>query len=264
MKRDEITKIGIEVAKFLREKKDSSDIAKIIATHEDDVTRKIDKESEEYIFELMRKTGYKFKFISEEAGTVEDSGYEYKAIIDPVDGSTNFVSGIPWSSVSIAVYRSDENNLLQSVTGVITNIFTMDTFSYDEKYSYINDKVVQNIRKPEKILILAYFSRNKFETVKEFLSQVRDYKLRSLGSASLDMVLVCMGKATMFFDIRGKLRNVDIAASSNFCNRLGINPHDKKLESINSSLEKVSTLSEVIVSLDQNLSSYLSSALKKV
>ncbi|BCU69530.1 inositol monophosphatase family protein [Stygiolobus caldivivus] len=264
MKREEVVRIGTEVAKFLRERKDSADIGKIIATHDNDITRKIDKESEDYIFELMRNTGYKFKFISEESGTVTSDGYEYKAIIDPIDGSTNFVSGIPWSSVSIAVYKSNEVNLLNSISGVITNIFTLETFSYDDKSSYINNRPIVQVNKPEKMLILAYFSRNKFEVVKDFLSQIKDYKLRSLGSASLDMVLVCLGKATMFFDIRGKLRNVDIAASSNFCSRLGIIPQDKKLQAIESSLEKVSVLEEVILSLEPSLSSYLSSALQKV
>ena len=262
--REELVKIGIEVAKFLREQRDKADISKIIAVHDNDVTRKIDKESEDYIFDLLRKTGYKFKFISEESGTVEESGYEYKAIIDPIDGSTNFISGIPWSSVSIAVYRSNENNLLSSVAGVITNIFTLDTYSYDENYSYLNDKRIYEVKKPEKTLILAYFSRSKFEAVKEFLSHLKEYKIRSLGSASLDMVLVCLGKATMFFDIRGKLRNVDVAASSNFCSRLGIVPQNGKLENIKADLEKVSVLSEVIVSLDPNLSYHLSSALQRV
>mgnify|MGYP001772524439 CR=1 FL=1 len=265
MKREEVERVAIEAAKFLYEHREDEGISKVIGFHGNDTTRVIDKKSEEYIFSLLKSTGYKFLLVSEESGTIfSDSNYDYIAIIDPLDGSTNYISGIPWSSVSIAIYKRGEEDLLNSITGAVANVFTSQIYSYDEKNAYINGKVIEKVTPPDKILLLAYFSRSKLIQVKEFLDKLDSYKIRSLGSASLDMILVCTGKATMFFDVRGKLRNVDIAASSNFCERVGIQVYNSKLQKIRSSLTKVSVIEDVIVSLDQNLLHYLSSALQKV
>ncbi|BFH73616.1 extragenic suppressor protein suhB [Sulfurisphaera javensis] len=263
--REVLTKIAREVISFLYEEKDKQGIDKIIGKHENDVTRVIDKKSEELIFDRLEHSGYKFMFVSEEAGVINKGNYEYIAVIDPLDGSTNYLSGIPWSSVSIAIYRREENNLLSSLSGVVGNIFTNKIYSYDDNFAYIDElKVSEKIKPPEKLLLLAYFSRSKLPLIKNFLDKLNaDYKIRSLGSASLDMILVCTGKASMYFDVRGKLRNVDIAASSNFCKRLGIIPLNSKLEELKVGIKNVEQIQEVILSSDQNLLNLMSQTLQK-
>jgi len=252
--REELVRVVREVISFLYEEKDKSDVGKIIGKHGNDVTRVIDKKSEELIFDRLFHLGYKFMFVSEESGVVSNGDYEYIAVIDPLDGSTNYVQGIPWSAVSIAVYKKDSNDMLSSIAGVVGNIFTKKIYSYDETKSYVDDEVLSHVSPPDRLIFLAYFSRSKLISIKNFLDKLdKDYKIRSLGSASLDMILVCSGKASMYFDVRGKLRNVDIAASSNFCKKLGIRTVDSRLEELKIGIRKVEEVKEAIVSLDQNL-----------
>ena len=252
--REELVRITKEIISFLYEEKDKSDIDKIIGKHDNDVTRVIDKKSEELIFDRLSNLGYKFMFVSEESGIVSKGDYEYIAVIDPLDGSTNYIYGIPWSAVSIAVYKKDSNDMLSSIAGAVGNIFTKKIYSYDELNSYIDDKIFSQVSPPDRPIILAYFSTSKLPYLKNFFEGIkRDYKVRSLGSASLDIILVCSGKATMYLDVRGELRNVDIAASSNFCKRLRIKTVNSRLEELEIGIRKVETIKEAIVSPDQNL-----------
>jgi len=263
--RENLVKVAKEIMSFLYEEKDKSGIGKIIGKHGNDVTRVIDKESEELIFDRLSHLGYKFMFVSEESGVVSNGNYDYIAVIDPLDGSTNYIQGIPWSSVSIAVYKKDSSDMLSSVAGVVGSIFTKKVYSYDEANSYIDDEVVSQVLPPEKLILLAYFSRSKLLYIKNFLDGItREYKIRSLGSASLDMILVCSGKASMYFDVRGKLRNVDIASSSNFCKRLGIKTVNSRLEELKIGIRKVEEINEAIVSSDQSLLQLFARSLQTV
>lgn len=262
--REEIVKAVKEVMSFLYEEKDKSDIDRIIGRHGHDVTRVIDKKSEELIFDRLSHLGYKFMFVSEESGVVSKGDYEYIAVIDPLDGSTNYILGVPWSAVSIAVYKKDSNDMLSSIAGVVGNIFTKRIYSYDEFHSYIDDKVISHVSPPDRLVILAYFSTSRLPYLKNFFEGIkRDYKVRSLGSAALDIILVCTGKASMYLDVRGELRNVDIAASSNFCKRLGIKTVNSKLEELKVGIRNVEEIKEAIVSLDQNLLLLFSQSLQK-
>lgn len=261
---EELIKVAKEVMDFLYEERDKQGIGRVIGKHGNDVTRVIDKKSEELIFDRLSNIGYKFMFVSEESGTVSNGDYEYIAVIDPLDGSTNYIQGIPWSSVSIAVYKRYSDDMLSSIAGVVGSIFTKKIYSYDEAYSYVDGEIVKDISPPDKLIILAYFSRSKLLFIKNFLDEIKtEYKIRSLGSASLDMILVCTGKATIYFDVRGKLRNVDIASSSNFCKRVGIKPVNSKNEELNVGISKVEEISEAIVSSDQKLFHLLSQSLLK-
>lgn len=263
--REFLVKVAKEITSFLYEEKDKQGIDRIIGKHENDVTRVIDKKSEELIFDRLSNSGYKFMFVSEESGVVSKGDYEYIAVIDPLDGSTNYLSGIPWSSVSIAVYSKNDKGLLSSEFGVIGNVFTNKIYSYDTKYAYVNENPIYDKPKPpDKLILLSYFSRSKLPFIKNFLDSINtEYKIRSLGSASLDMILVCTGKATMYFDVRGKLRNVDVAASSNFCKRLGITSVNLKLEELKIGINNVEHIPEIVTSIDQNLLQLFSHSLQK-
>ncbi|AHC51269.1 inositol-1-monophosphatase [Sulfolobus acidocaldarius SUSAZ] len=265
MKKEDVEKVASEASKYIYEERENKDVDRVINVHGNDVTRIIDKKSEDFIVDRLKSLGYNMLIVTEESGVIDIYGknYDYIAIVDPLDGSTNFVSGIPWSSVSIAIYNREEEDILSSNVGAVSSIFTPYTFSYDEESAYINGVKTAQIKKPEKILLLAYFSRSKLPNLKSFFEKIgQGYKIRSLGSASLDMILVCTGRATMFFDIRGKLRNVDIAASSNFCSRLGVIPYDVGLRKIKSSLTEVSVVKDLVISLDESLLRSFSLALQ--
>ena len=257
-----VEEIGGEVAQELRKRFLTKGVDEIIGYHGSDVTRRIDKLSEDLIINSFRQRGFRPTFVTEESGVLKD-GVDFLVLIDPLDGSSNFVNGVPWSSVSIAVYESDNRGLLESIAGTVVNIFTGEVYSYDETNAYYNGAPFK-LPEKSKNVILFYYNRAVAGVIPRLANNLdRDYKFRSYGSASLDMILVCTGRATLYADLRGKLRNVDIAASSNFCSRLGLKPVDSKEEPINYvKINKVTEVREVIVSFYPELLRVLESALR--
>ncbi|MEM3269081.1 MAG: inositol monophosphatase family protein [Saccharolobus sp.] len=255
MKDINLIKIANEISRYINEIKVEKDLSKVIGFHSGDTTRLIDKKSEEYIFELFKNTGFKFRFVSEESGVVEEENYDYTAVIDPLDGSMNFVLDVPWYSVSVALYDNNGKEMLDSIAGFVVHIPSNTIYSYDEKSAYINGQVFKPYESSYPI-ILTYFDKevlDKIVKIFSLLDNFHEYKIRSLGSSSLDMILLCIGKAYMFLDLRGKIRNVDISASSNFCSRLNIIPIDLMGKKINTKIDNVYKIKEIIMSRDEKL-----------
>lgn len=254
-----LRKIGEEATKYLRELHENKGIDEIIGYHQGDTTRRVDKFSEQYIFDLLDHSGYKFSFVSEESGSIFRENYEYIAIIDPLDGSTNYITGIPWSSVSIAIYKKIEEEKFLPYAGIVAEVFGNNIYSYDENGAYINSVKVDK-RKPTDKIVLPYYNKDKINEAYSIISKVGNgIKIRTLGSASLDMILVCTGRAYLYFDIRGKLRNVDIASSKGFCEKLGIRSLDLKGREVTFSLKYVDVVPEIIVTSDSELQNSFSS-----
>ncbi|ARM75108.1 inositol monophosphatase family protein [Acidianus manzaensis] len=248
---DFLNKVGEEASKYLFEIHDKKGIDEILGYHQGDTTRKADKLSEDYIFDLLSHSGYSFSFISEESEPKIKENSEYIAVIDPLDGSTNYITGIPWSSVSIAVFKkNNERKEYEQYAGVVAEVFGKNIYSYDHTGSYINKKKIER-KNPINNIVLPYYNKTQLDIVGKIFSKLTNFKIRNLGSSSLDMILVCTGRAYLYFDIREKLRNVDIAASSGFCRELGIEPIDLRGNKIKISLKEVSVVPEVIVTSDE-------------
>ncbi|XDF45403.1 inositol monophosphatase family protein [Saccharolobus solfataricus] len=251
-----LNKVAIDATRYLNEIKNEKDLDKVIGFHAGDTTRVIDKRSEEYIFQLLNDTGLKFKFVSEESGVrVPSNSYDYVALIDPLDGSNNFVLGVPWYSISVAIYGKSSNSLLDSLGGFVSHISIDKIYSYDTSSAYLNGNPLKAeiIGNSPSNVVITYFDERGIDKILKVLSALKGYKIRSFGSASLDMILTCMGKAKLYFDIRGKLRNVDIAASANFCKRLNSIPSTLNGKEISSGIDDIYKIDEIIVSRDQSL-----------
>ncbi|AOL17104.1 inositol monophosphatase [Sulfolobus sp. A20] len=254
--RQTLDDIALKVSKYIKEVRDEGNATKIIGYHSGDTTRLIDKRSEEYLFELLKDTGYKFKFVSEESGV---SGYmdnyDYLAVIDPLDGSTNFVLDIPWFSVSVAIYDRKSKTILDSIAGFVINVPYNKVYSYDIRNAYVNGYPYND--KPNDLslpkIVITYFEKDKVEKSIQILSKINGYKIRSLGSASLDMLLVCTKMAYLFFDLRGRLRNVDISASINFCKRLNTIATTLDGKEIGVGIDNVYNIDEIILSWDHDV-----------
>ena len=222
---DSLREAALKAATYLTEERRSS---KVIGHGSfGDVTKAFDKESEEIVIETLRQQlGEDILIVSEEVGILKLSPTpKWVVIMDPVDGSTNYDSDIPWVSVAVAAgrYSASGVRVKDIEAAAVADVFRSRIYEFSvEGGVKVNGESVTRRTPPAKVL-LGYFE------VPEAYQPIPRYwvlrggraALRSLGSAALDIVYVGLGRAEGFMDARAKLRNVDVAASLAIATHLG-------------------------------------------
>lgn len=202
---------------------------RIIRANAGDVTRGIDWLAEGAIIDRLRAENINAVVITEERGIVNiGDNPEYVFIVDPLDGSLNFVLDVPFYSVSIAVAKySREISLSDILAGVVYQV-TSGIAYYAEKGrgAFINgerasfDESV--LDKPvASIYIEPTVDVKLFEGLSRLYRALGGFKIRSLGAASLEVIMASLGKLLFFLDVRNRLRLYDIAASYVFAREAG-------------------------------------------
>jgi myo-inositol-1(or 4)-monophosphatase len=162
----------------------------------------VDKKSEEMIVQSLRKLLPEAGFITEE-GTAGNSDETYKWVIDPLDGTTNFIHGLPPFSISIALLEGKE-----VIMGVIYEI-TQDECFYAWKGSkaYLNgtEIKVSSASTTKDSLIATGFPYYIFDKIDPYISAMRyfmlnSHGLRRLGSAAADMAYLAAGRFEAFWE----------------------------------------------------------------
>jgi len=157
-----------------------------------------DKKVEKIILQELEKLKKNFSFLSEENGKIENQDKENIWIIDPIDGTNNFLHGIPHFSISIGLKSKDE-----IIAGVIFDPVKNELF-YAEKNNgaYFNNQRIRVSKKNN--LDECLFASNNVGINNKNLS------IRNLGSAALDMAYVGAGRFDGYF--QNDLHIWDIAA----------------------------------------------------
>ncbi len=220
-----IISIAGEAAGYLRDLREQrEDLWTIVKKQElyRDVARRIDIVAEEYILDLIKHNQLDAMIISEESGCIKlCSKPQYIFVIDPLDGSVNYLLGLPWCSVSIAVapfFNEGKTKLRDIVVGAIASISEGKIYSFiKEKGTFIGFQSVKKTN-PQVKLLLGYSNTMKWCKIVNVIRKIHEGKIavRNLGCASLEIVYVGIGMAKAFIDLRAKLRNVDIAAAIGF------------------------------------------------
>ena len=162
-----------------------------------DFVTKTDKKVEKIIIEELEKARPKYGFIAEESGERKNES-EFNWVIDPIDGTSNFMHGIPHFAISIALEKNGE-----VISGIVCDPIKNETF-YAEKGrgAYLNNRRIRvSSRKSLDEVIGLYgcppmikVDGNKFfDQIKKASSQI--HKLRNYGSAALDFAYVAAGRA---------------------------------------------------------------------
>jgi len=162
-----------------------------------DFVTKTDKKVEKIIIEELEKARPKYGFIAEESGERKNES-EINWVIDPIDGTSNFMHGIPHFAISIALEKNGE-----VISGIVCDPIKNETF-YAEKGrgAYLNNRRIRvSSRKSLDEVIGLYgcppmikIDGNKFfDQIKKASSQI--HKLRNYGSAALDFAYVAAGRA---------------------------------------------------------------------
>jgi myo-inositol-1(or 4)-monophosphatase len=191
-----------------------------------DVSKGFDVEAEEILRKCIANALSDVAVLGEEEGLkVYGSGApKWIAVIDPVDGSTNFSFNIPWASISLAVapYKSGAR-IRDTVFAVVAEIFRDSMYIYRDGKVVVAGSRLSGRRSEPAPIVLGYFdSEGSAQPVLSYISRSsRKLTIRALGSAALDIVYVGLGNAEAFIDARAKLRNVDVAAAVRIATALG-------------------------------------------
>ena len=182
-----------------------------------------DRKVEKIIIDELTKSKKKYSILSEEIGEVKNSDKNNYWIIDPIDGTTNFLHGIPHFAISIALRMNDE-----IVSGLIFDPIKNEMF-YAEKNSgaYFNNQRIRVSNKKDLNECL-FATGGKVEIN-------YDLNTRKSGSAALDMAYVGGGRYDGFF--QKNLNIWDIAAGIIIIKEAG-----GKINDINYSLNNVTKI----------------------
>ncbi|WP_200762855.1 inositol monophosphatase family protein [Nitrosophilus alvini] len=205
--RNELTAIIREAGEMLKEGYYSKKCVSFKS--EVDLVTQYDIEIEKFLTKRLKEIYPDFEIVGEEE--YSESRYPSNAIfVDPIDGTTNFVHGIPFVAVSIGIFKDSE-----PIEGAVYNP-VLDELFYAKKGegAFLNKEPIEVSAATllQKSLIATGFPYTKvtkgrdyrwvIETMKELLPKTRD--IRRLGSAAIDLCYTAKGIFDGFYEINLK------------------------------------------------------------
>ena len=163
-----------------------------------------DRRSEKIIFEELSKARPGYGFVLEEAGTVEGSDKTHRWYVDPLDGTTNFLHGIPQFAVSIALEREG-----QLVAGIVYNPATDEMYVAEKgQGAYLNNRRLRVAARrdfADALIACGVPLLGKPEEHARFqrelaLMMTKAGNVRRMGAAALDLAFVASGRFDGFWE----------------------------------------------------------------
>jgi myo-inositol-1(or 4)-monophosphatase len=209
---DQTIEVVAKVGEYIREEREKFSASKVEVKGLNNFVTHVDKNSEiklcKGLVEILPEAG-----IIGEEGTNSKHGEEYNWIIDPVDGTTNFIHGLPPYAISVALAK---NNI--PVVGVILEVASDECFyAYEGGKAFLNGKEIKvsDASKLSDSLIATGFPYTDYGRMEEFMETLtffmkKTHGLRRLGSAATDLDYVACGRFEGFYEYG--LHAWDIAA----------------------------------------------------
>jgi len=173
----------------------------------------VDKESEKILKREVLKILPGSSFLGEESGSEEVEKSEFLWIVDPLDGTTNYLHGLPVFSISVALLKDGE-----PIVGVVDCPVLKETFSaFKGGGSFLNGTPITVGQNKELMdtLIATGFPYYKFDRMQPYLEVLSElmqktHGLRRIGSAAIDLAYTAAGRFDGFFEMN--LSPWDVAA----------------------------------------------------
>lgn len=182
-----------------------------------DAMNPMDLAAETAIIETLKQHSISFTLISEESGIKQfgDDFNECFVTVDPIDGSTNFMHGLPFFCCSIAVSR--QAMLTDVYAGMVADLVHDATYTALEgEGAYRDGKKIETSKVAsleEAVIGLDLNTYKVKEIVPKLTALIAKTKhIRHFGANALELCYVANGLTDAFVDIRGKLRTTDVAA----------------------------------------------------
>jgi len=205
-----IIKAAFEAGKLLMDKFESG--LRVEFKGKYDLVTEADRQAEALIIKLIRERYPDHDFLAEE-GDYTETGSDYRWIIDPLDGTTNYAHGFPWFAVSIALEVKGRLEL-----GVVYNPYVGDFYVAERgSGAFLNERrlKVSTIDTLERSLLATGFAydhkkckSNNYDYFTRFQKEAQ--ACRRPGAASLDLASVAAGRFDGFWEL--KLKPWDLAA----------------------------------------------------
>lgn len=180
-----------------------------------DMVSYVDKESEIRLVEGLKKILPEAGFIAEEGTGEKTDNQEFAWIIDPVDGTTNYMHGVPVFAISIALQQNDK-----ILSGVVYEINRDECFAaWLGGGAYLNEKPIKvsSAKYLKDSLIATGFPYYDFELMENYIKILKElmqksHGLRRFGAAAVDLAYTACGRFEGFFEYN--LKPWDVAAGT--------------------------------------------------
>ncbi len=202
----------LEVGEFIETEQQKITSNNIEHKGTNDFVTYVDKTAEMQLVSILQKILPEAGYITEEK-TISKLSNNLNWIIDPLDGTTNYIHGLPPYSISIALQQ--ENKI---VAGVIYEIVSKEMFyAWKEGGAWLNGKQIFVSKTPHLAhsLLATGFPYNNFDKMGQYMKlfeylMQNSHGLRRLGSAAIDLAYVACGRLDAFYEYG--LKPWDVAA----------------------------------------------------
>jgi myo-inositol-1(or 4)-monophosphatase len=180
-----------------------------------DYVTKVDKYAEEQIVDRLNRLIPGSSFLAEEGTNASETKGDLEWIIDPIDGTTNFIHKLPVFAISIALKVEG-----QLAMGIVHEVVQGESFyAWDKGEAFVNGKRI-GVSKTQELgpsLLATGFPFRDFEKLDPYLSLLRDLMqhssgIRRYGAAAVDLAYVAAGRFDAYFEYG--LKPWDIAAGT--------------------------------------------------
>lgn len=208
----QVRTLSAKAAAFIAKEAENFSTSAVELKGKSDLVSYVDKQTEELLVAGLKEILPEAGFITEE-DTPNQTDRDYIWIIDPLDGTTNFVHGLPTYAVSVALMHHNE-----VILGVVHEVCRNESFyAWKDGGAYLNDQPIHvtPVTKIEDSLFATGFPYYQFHKLEEYLAILNElmkncHGLRRIGSAAVDMAYVACGRCEGFFEYN--LNAYDIAA----------------------------------------------------
>ncbi|PZU08696.1 inositol monophosphatase family protein [Sphingomonas sp.] len=183
-----------------------------------DFVSQADRQAEETLYEELKRARPDWGFLGEEGGTREGDPSKPRWIVDPLDGTTNFLHGIPHFAISIAVEEPRPNGRGEITQGLVYQPLTDESFWAEKgRGAWLQDKrlrVSARRELPDALIAtgIPFMGHGDFEQWTRIFAAVGPQVsgIRRFGAAALDLAWVAAGRVDAFWE--SDLSAWDVAA----------------------------------------------------
>lgn len=198
----EVAQLAKEVGNYIKAEAENFSKSDVEIKSSNSFVSYVDKEAEKKLVDGLLKIIPEAGFIAEE-GTAGNNTHQATWIVDPLDGTTNFIHGIPCFAVSVALQWQNELKV-----GVVYEISNDECFSAAlGQGAFLNEQKIQvsKVTELSSSLIATgfpYYDYSKHQNYLDFMGFLmkKTRGLRRLGSAATDLAYVAAGRFDTFFE----------------------------------------------------------------